>query len=204
MYGDDGWYEYRPHPYNQGALEVYYWSMNDDDLQRLDTKTGWIGFLQGNNTHYPESALQTDFSRIRTQMEKVRSDPTTPDTRLSDNPNPLNPATPGTLLQQMTGGLTPRHGCPLHSRVRYFDPSNQRPGIPEGVGALVTELKAESMKLQLVNTDPVNTDPVDTDPCNLFASDSMGMLDGHEISQRSIVAKHSESGSRCRLGWTPR
>ena len=157
MYGDDGWYEYRPHPYSQGALEVYYWSMNDDDLQRLDTKNGWVGFLAGNNSHYPESALQADFSRIRTQMEKVRFDPTTPDTRLSDNPNPFNPATPGTLLQQMTGGLTPRHGCPLHSRVRYFDPINQRPGIPEGVGALVTELKANSMKLQLVNTDPVNS-----------------------------------------------
>ena len=136
-------------------MEVYYWSMQRDDLKRLDTKNGWLGFLEGNNATYPEAALQADFSRVRTQMEKVRNDPTTPDTRLSDNPNPFNPATPGALVQLMTGGLTPRHGCPLHARVRYFDPENGRSGMPEGVGALVEKLADNSMTLKLVNTDPV-------------------------------------------------
>jgi hypothetical protein len=130
--------------------------MQRDYLERLDTQGGWLGFLEGNNDTYPETALQADFSRVREQMEKVRNDPTTPDTRLSDNPNPLNPATPGALVQLMTGGLTPRHGCPLHARVRYFDPQNGRPGMPEGVGALVEKLADNSMTLTLVNTDPVS------------------------------------------------
>ena len=154
MHGDEGWYEYRPHPYAQGALEVYYWSMEREDLKRLDAQHGWIGFLEGQAPSYPEAALQADFSRVRAQMEKVRTDPTTPDTRLSDNPNPFNPATPGALVQQMVGGLTPRHGCPLHARVRYFDPVAGRPGMPEGVGALVEKLEADSMTVTLVNTDP--------------------------------------------------
>ena len=49
-------------------------------------------------------------------MEKVHNDTTTPDTRLSDNPNPLNPATIGSLVELMLGGMAPRHGCPLHCR----------------------------------------------------------------------------------------
>ena len=155
MYGDEGWYDYSPSPYAQGALETYYWSMERDDLKRLDAQGGWIGFLEGNNPDYPTAALQADFGRVRQQMEKVRNDPTTPDTRLSDNPNPFNPATIGTLAQLMLGGLQPRHGCPLHARVRYFDPQQQRSGMPEDVGALVEKLGPDSMTLTLVNTDQV-------------------------------------------------
>ncbi|MEE2872237.1 MAG: hypothetical protein VX893_04905, partial [Candidatus Latescibacterota bacterium] len=155
MYGDDGWYEFSPAKYAQGAQEIYYWSMDKADLSRLDSERGWLGFLEGKNAGYPEQALQDDFARLRVQMEKVHTDPTTPDTRLSDNPNPFNPATPGGLTELMMGGMTPRHGSPLHCRVRYFDPAAGRAGMPEGVGALVEKLEDESMVLTLVNTDPV-------------------------------------------------
>jgi hypothetical protein len=157
MYGDDGWYEFRPAKYSQGALEVYYWSMDAADLSRLDAQGGWIGYLEGNNPGFPEAALTGDFARVRQQMEKVRNDPTTPDTRLSDNPNPFNPATVSNLCQLMMGGLQPRHGCPLHARVRYFDPARQRPGMPQDVGALVERLGPDSMTLRLVNTDQVES-----------------------------------------------
>lgn len=155
MYGDEGWYEFRPGRYAQGAQEVYYWSMDRADLSRLDTDSGWFGFLEGRDSTYPEAALRADFARLREQMDKVRRDPTTPDTRLSDNPNPFNPAIPVGLTQLMLGGLVPRHGSPLHCRVRYFDPQAGRAGMPEGVGALVERLGADSMTLTLVNTDPV-------------------------------------------------
>jgi hypothetical protein len=155
MYGDEGWYDYTPQQYSQGALEVYYWSMQRDDLKRLDSEGGWIGFLEGNNPDYPAAALQSDFARLRQQMEKVRNDPTTPDTRLSDNPNPFKMVAVNHLCQLMLGGLEPRHGCPLHARVRYFDPQRQRSGMPDGVGALVEKLGADSMTLTLVNTDQV-------------------------------------------------
>jgi hypothetical protein len=155
MHGDDGWYNFRPSPYASGALEVYYWSMERDDLKRLNTDAGWIGFLEGKAEEYPVEALQRDFGRVREQMEKARNDPTTPDTRLSDNPNPLNPATIGSLVELMLGGMAPRHGCPLHCRLRYFDPAQKRAGMPEGVGALVERLEVNSTTVVLVNTDQV-------------------------------------------------
>ena len=157
MFGDDGWYDFTAAPYSLGALDVYYWSMEKEDLQRLNTEGGWIGFLEGNADDYPEAALQRDFERVRGQMEKVHNDTTTPDTRLSDNPNPLNPATIGSLVELMLGGMAPRHGCPLHCRLRYFDPENQRPGMPDGVGALVEKLEADSTTVTLVNTDQVSS-----------------------------------------------
>jgi hypothetical protein len=157
MFGDEGWYDFTAAPYSLGALDVYYWSMERDDLKRLNTEGGWLGFLEGNADDYPEAALQRDFERVRGQMEKVHADTTTPDTRLSDNPNPLNPATTGSLVELMLGGMAPRHGCPLHCRLRYFDPENQRPGMPDGVGALVEKLEADSTTVTLVNTDQVSS-----------------------------------------------
>ena len=59
------------------------------------------------------------------------------------------------LVQLMMGGLTPRHGFPLHCRLRYFDTLRYRPGIPEDVAALVTAMSAESTTVQIVNTSQI-------------------------------------------------
>ncbi|MBT5833121.1 MAG: hypothetical protein HOH77_23270 [Candidatus Latescibacteria bacterium] len=151
MYGDDGWYGFKPQPYNQGALDVYYWTMNEADLQYVP-QNPWLDFLQGKNQSYPTDTLRNALSSIRTKMETVRNDNTSTDTRLSDDPIPYNPATTvNTLIQQQLGGLAPRHGEPLHARVRYFDQQNQRPGLPQDVAALVESLTADSVTLSLVN-----------------------------------------------------
>ena len=156
MYGDEGWYNYTPDEYSDGALETYYWSMDPEDLKRLPM-TGWIAFLNGLNANYPVEALEHDFSTIRQKIEDgVSLDRTTPDTRLSDNPNPFNPATTGTLVQLMLGGLpTGRAGFPLHCRVRYFDPIRRRAGVPQDVAALVEEMTADGVTLSLVNVNQV-------------------------------------------------
>ena len=154
MYGDEGWYSFKPQPYRQGALDVYYWSMNRGDLKHLPT-TGWIGFLEGKNPDYPEEALQRDFSTIRRKVEGMHRDTSTPDTRMSDDPIGFNPATVSTLTELMLGGLMPRHGEPLHCRVRYFDPLKRRAGIPEDVAALVEKLTDDEVTLTLVNVSPV-------------------------------------------------
>jgi hypothetical protein len=73
---------------------------------------------------------------------------------LSDDPLPYNPATTvNTLIQLQLGGLPPRHGEPLHCRVRYFDTANQRPGLPQNVSALVESLTADSVTLSIVNVN---------------------------------------------------
>ncbi|MDE2829098.1 MAG: hypothetical protein OXN20_03150, partial [Gemmatimonadota bacterium] len=153
MHGDDGWYSYSSQPFNQGALDVYYWTMDDADLQYISADP-WIDYLRGNNPDHPARTLRSALSAIRGKMENVRNDTTSTDTRLSDDPLPYNPATTvNALIQLQLGGLAPRHGEPLHCRVRYFDPENRRPGLPADVAALVESLSADGVVLSLVNVN---------------------------------------------------
>src|SRR5262249_15623539 len=135
--------------------EIYLWSMNPKDLDRVP-KEGWIGFLEGGNPGFPETALRADFQHIRTMIARMRDDPTTADTRLADWPMGMNPATTQTLVNLMLGGYLAGNIWTLHSRVRYFDPVHRRSGAPEDVAALVEKLAADSITLTLVNTNQVD------------------------------------------------
>ena len=151
MYGDQGWYSWGPELYLDRLTEIYLWSMNRADLERLP-KTEWIGFLEGADPGYPEKALRAAFEHIRKQMEDVRRDPTTPDTRLADWALDLNPVETNTLTNLTMGGYFARGRIwTLHARLRYFDPVKRRSGLPEDVGALVEKLTVESATVTLVN-----------------------------------------------------
>lgn len=157
MYGDQGWYEYRPRKFAPAAAELYYWTFDRDALALLPSKPRWFAYLDGEDQAYPVEALQADLASLRERVAQMRRDPTTPDTRLSDDPNHLNPAITETLTQLMLGGLpTGRVGYPLHSRLRYFDPARRRPGIPEDVAALVEKLTADEIVVNLVNLSPLH------------------------------------------------
>jgi hypothetical protein len=135
-------------------MELYYWSMKEPDRRRVP-EDAWLSFLEGRNAAYPETALRDDFAAIRRKAEAMRRDPTTPDTRLADDPMAFNPATVGNLVHLMLGGLPPKHqGEVLQARVRYFDPTRRRPGLPEDVAALVDSLRDDSTALTLVNLNP--------------------------------------------------
>ena len=154
MHGDEGWYAYSARPYSYGALELYYWSLGERDRQRLG-QGGWLGFLEGRQPNYPGSVLRGDLNRVDRQLKAMRRDPTTPDTRLSDDPMVYNPVWVGHLVQLMLGGPPPGApliGGPLHCRVRYFDPQRRRAGIPPDVAALVERLESDNASLNLVNT----------------------------------------------------
>ena len=152
MYGDNGWYHFTPEPYSYGALDLYYWSLREKDRERVKNHP-WVQFLNGENPEYPVTALSKDFETIRRKVEGgVTKDTLTLDTRLSDNPNHYNPATAGTLIQLMWGGLpTGINAFPLQARVRYFDPVQRRAGIPEDVAALVETMTADETVINLVN-----------------------------------------------------
>ncbi len=156
MYGEQGWYDFGPDPYSSGALEVWYWSMNQNDLKWVPGNL-WLEFLQGKRADYPAQALRGDLERIRQRVAAMRADTTTPDTRLSDDPMDLNPATVQSLLHLMTGGLfLQNQGNVQHSRVRYFDPIARRAGIPADVAALVEQMTDETTLLTLVNVSPTD------------------------------------------------
>jgi hypothetical protein len=154
MYGEDGWYAYSFTPYNEGALDIYYWSMDEADRKYVPP-SDWLKFLDGVKPDFPIEAMANEFESIRLKLEGVENDRSSPDTRLSDNTLQFNTANTTCLTQLMTGGLTPRYGEALHARVRYFDPVDRRAGIPKDVAALVEEMTDVSTTLSLVNIDPV-------------------------------------------------
>jgi len=151
-YGDKGWYNFTTKPYGPNALQRYYLSMDQADLKWTGSNA-WLAYLDGKNPSYPENALKTDFSRIRTRMEGVRNDKTTPDTRLADDPMKYNPASVSSLISLMLGGIHPGHnGSILFSRLRYFDPETRRAGMPDDVAALIDHMTNDTVAVTLVNT----------------------------------------------------
>jgi hypothetical protein len=157
MYGDNGWYSFTPNPWSSGALDCYYFTLDPKDRTRVP-KNEWIAFLEGKNPDYPERALRADFATIRSKIEAMRLDKTTPDTRLADEPMQFNPATVGTLNQLMMAGLDPgRGGAPLYCRLRYFDPESRRAGIPADVAALIDEMTDDHVAVTLVNLDQTHS-----------------------------------------------
>ena len=118
----------------------------------------WIQYLEGSNPDFPEQALLSDFDRLRHNLEVMRADTATPDTRLSDDMNHINPAVTENLTRLMLGGIpTGRTGGPLHCRLRYFDPDRSRAGIPADVAALVESLTDNAATVTLVNTSHVSS-----------------------------------------------
>jgi hypothetical protein len=151
MHGADGWYGWQAQPWNVGALEVWYWSMKPEDMERVP-QDPWIAYLQGHNPAYPETALQKDLQAIGTRVAQLRGDKTTAAQRLADNMMDFNPVAVDALVRLTLGGLPPgRDGGLLNARLRYFDPARKRAGLPEDVAALVSGMTASSARLTLVN-----------------------------------------------------
>lgn len=152
-YGDEGWYNYSPEKFSHGALEVYHWTMDPDDAKRA-LNDDWTKFLNDLNPDYPIEALNQDFDELHARLEEMWADEATPDTRMSDDPNTINPAVTETLTKLMLGGIpTGRVGGPLHCRLRYFNPEKRRAGIPDDVAALVSRLTDTEVTVTLVNVN---------------------------------------------------
>ena len=154
--GDPEWYHWTGNLFADRLTEIYLWSMDRKDLKRVPLE-GWIGFLEGKDSDYPVRALQHEFAALRERVERMRNDPTTPETRLADWLLGFSPARTTALMNLMLGGYSAgARTFALHSRVRYFDPVRRRAGIPPDVGALVEKLADDSVTLTLVNTSPVD------------------------------------------------
>jgi hypothetical protein len=151
MFGADGWYGWQGAPWNVGALEVWYWSQRADDRARVGNNA-WVEFLEGKNPSYAETSLQRDLASIPRKVEIFRRDTKPPERRLADNMMDANPASVGALQQLMWGAIPPgRAGELLNARLRYFDPIRKRAGVPEDVGALISELGDTRTVVTLVN-----------------------------------------------------
>jgi hypothetical protein len=153
MHADEGWYDYQPEPYSAGLAELAYLSWAAEDLARVASQP-FFRWMNGQNPGFAEAALRADLARVRSRVEAMRADPTTPDTRLSDDPMQFNPASVESLINLAFGGIHPGHrGSILHCRLRYFDPLRRRAGLPEDLAALVESLADDSVTVNLVNVN---------------------------------------------------
>ncbi len=180
MHGDNGWYDFRPQPYAENALEMYALSMREDDAKRVGDDA-WLDYLNGKSPDYPERALQQDLARIRSRVAGMRRDPTTPDTRLADDPMKYNPASIHSLLSLAMGGVHPGvGGNSLVARLRYFDADRRRPGLPDDVAALVEKLSKDEALVNLVNVSQIDSRTV--------------IVQGGAYGEHEIVAVSGASG----------
>ena len=165
MYGDPRGYQYDGDPefyhftrngFADRLTEIYLWSMDRQDLERVPSEQGWIGFLEGNDPDFPERALQRDLEHVRRRVEMIESDSTSAETRLADYLLQFTPGAHDALTNLTIGGYFARGRIwVLHSRLRYFDPVRRRSGLPADVGALVTALGDDAVEVTLVNTNVV-------------------------------------------------
>ena len=93
MYGDPRGYKHKGKPrfyhytdnlFADRLTEIYLWSMDSKDLDRIPPSEGWVRFLEGKQPEYPVKVMQEDFEHIRARMDRMRHDPTTTETRLAD------------------------------------------------------------------------------------------------------------------------
>ncbi|MDX1982403.1 MAG: hypothetical protein SFV51_19165 [Bryobacteraceae bacterium] len=184
MYGDPRgykyngapqWYHFTENKREDRLMEIYLWSMDRKDMERLPVATSfapggrgrdsysgadrtatWLGYLEGKLSEFPERALEGDLNWVRRRMEMMRTDQTTADTRLADYLLDLNPVATNALVNLTVGGYFARGRVwVLHSRFRHFDPEKRRAGLPEDVGALVEKLGADAATMTLVNVNPI-------------------------------------------------
>ena len=165
MFGDQGFYSFKPGKYNRNFLEIYALSMKASDRARC-ADTEWYAFLEGKNPGYPVKALRAGLSRIRTHVEMVDKDDTSADMRLADSALDYNPASIMALTQLMEAGLYLQHGngtdrssmqqggTLLYSRLRYFDPERRRAGLPPDIAVLVDSWSADGVTATFVNISP--------------------------------------------------
>ncbi len=195
MYGDQGWYAFKPGKYSLNARDIYYLSMKPEDRTRVPADE-WFNYLDGKDRTYPETALRRDLERIRQRVKAMRADTTTPDTRLADDPLKFNPASVNSLIELAMGGVpTNILGTALFCRVRYFDPANRRAGLPEDTAALVESMSAEQFTLKLVNLNQLE------EPHHRRASRRLSRTrvhDGFPSLARTFRSKEHHSSFACR------
>ncbi len=174
-HNEKGWYDFRPLS-AQYPINLWFMSALAEDWRRVeqfadvkawdhvkyrkakgdDKNEGpWTAFLAGRNPDYPSQMLRANYAETLRRLEVIRQDQTRVEDMDVHHWQQRNPVILEGLVQLMLGGPNHiYHGGLLHTRVRYFDPRLGRPGVPPDVAALVDQITADEIGLQLVNLHP--------------------------------------------------
>ena len=114
--GQESWYHWTSNLFIDRLTEIYLWSMDRKDLERVP-KDGLDRISRRGRIPIIPRRLCARISSISVpKTAAMRDDPTTADTRLADWPMGLNPATTQTLVNLMLGGYLAGNIWTLHSR----------------------------------------------------------------------------------------
>ena len=174
-FDDRGWWDFRPmRP--KYPTHLWYISRQQEDWERAKRLTDpgkwhntqyrkgkgdsentapWMGFLEGKNPDYPVEILRANYKEVQRRLQMVREDESKPDEQDVHHFFQRNPVILEGLVHLMLGAPNHiYHGGLLHTSLRYFDPENNRSGIPPDVAALVSRISSKSVTVQLVNLHP--------------------------------------------------
>ncbi len=175
-HGTDGWFDLHPVPL---IYPVWLWWLTSarSDLGRLESlekdagfdwretkwfhdkeeqghEAPWVSFLLGRNPGYPEDGLRLALGQVARRLALMRATPYGPPDDDIHWWQRLNPVVTEVLTHLVTGAPPALYNGGLAlARVTFGDGLRGRPGLPDGVAALVREADAEGVRLELVNLD---------------------------------------------------
>ena len=173
-FGRNGWFDFGPMPLD---LPTWLWwvSRDEKDWNRLSAlmaaypeeptavkpfrdkaesghELPWLAFLDGKNPDYPERALSMALGQVARRVALMGQDIPDPKSIHIHYWQGVNPVVTE-VLSQLIGGAPQvlyNGGLPLQA-VSYEDAEANRPGLPEDVAALVTDISGDDVALELVN-----------------------------------------------------
>jgi len=177
-HSDGGWFDYNP---MLASVPIALWHHSDlpADRQRLESlreqaaydwaavrpfrskeeaghEEPWFAFLAGDNPGYPEKMLAAAQAQVRHRLARINAyrnaDVSEADLHLWQQ---CNPVVTEALVQLTWGGPQVLYNGGLQqARVRYYDASRARPGLPASVAALVSSIDPQATVVDLVNLAP--------------------------------------------------
>jgi hypothetical protein len=128
------------------------------DKEEQGHEAPWLSYLFGRNPGYPEAALELALGQVTRRIAMVRETPHGPADDDIHWWQRLNPVVTE-VLTQLTTGAPPAlyNGGLTLARIVFGDSVNGRPGLPADVAALVTEVDADGVRVEIVNLDGSDT-----------------------------------------------
>jgi len=204
----DGWTDYKPMDL-QWLGRLYHASQDPRDyalIQRLkqgERERDWnavessadrssgnlearFQYYEGENPNWPIARLEAEYRFVTAMYEHMRLDTRDEEQVVAESRWPPNPLLIKGLVQVSMGSPQPVYnGGLLRAEVRYFDEEQRRPGLPADVAALVDEIAADRVGVQLVNLSGSETRKVVVQ-AGAFAEHHFGQVSFREESREGL------------------
>jgi hypothetical protein len=145
-------------------------------------------YYAGKNSDWPVESLKADLQEVIRRVEFMHKDERDPVNIKGDDLHPNNPILTKALVQTTMGAPQSIYfGGLLKASLRYFDADAKRPGLPQDVAALVSEISAEVLTVELVNLSL-------TESKNLIVQ--AGAFGEHRFENASYMRTEGEESSQ--------